>query len=377
MKNLMIIAATAVCANVLFSCDEEATDSIAKTQAKSGDIITIAGKKGDFVFTDGVKATDATLGWVIDIAIDESGAVYLADGACNIIRKIENGILTTVAGKFRGFNQPFTDLAPDGTNALHAILEGTFLVDVDASGKMYFSETPRSLLREVSDGTVKTIAGNATTTEFAGDGALATATGMWAPQGLAVHRATGATYYSDTQNNAVRKIVNGTVTTVAGLGRDEAGYSGDGGPAAEARLNYPKGIAIDRDGNLYISDAGNNVIRKVSDGVITTIAGTGQSGYSGDGGPATDAQFFGAHGIALDPEGNVYFADPVNSVIRKITTSTGIISTVAGTGVAGFSGDNGPATGAQLYGPWDVAVDAEGNIYIADSGNAVIRMVLK
>jgi hypothetical protein len=376
--NRLNILVTIVCACVMTCCDDRDNNSSARKQGQSGDIITIAGKGGDFDFAgDGGSALQAKLGWVIDIAFDESGNLYMADGAANVIRKIENGKITTVAGKFRGFNQPPADVATEGTDALEASLHGTFLVDVGASGNIYFSETPYSLLREVSDGKLKTLAGNKATTEFAGDGELATVTGMWAPQGLAIDHVTGAIYYSDTQNNAVRKIVNGVVTTVAGLGRDEAGYSGDGGPSVEASLNYPKGIAVDADGNVYISDSGNNVIRKISNGIIITIAGTGQTGYSGDGGPATAAKFFGAQGVAVDHDGNVYFADVNNSVIRKITASTGIITTVAGNGTAGFSGDNGPATEAQLFDPWDVVIDVNGNIYIADSGNAVIRMVVK
>lgn len=370
----MVIAA---CVIIPAGCDDD-PEAAARKQAVSGDIVTIAGKAGNLDYKgDGGSALEATLGWVIDLSLDDSGNLYMADGAANVIRKIDKGYISTVAGKFRGFNQPYNDISPDGTSALDAILAGTFLVDVDASGNIYFSEMLRSILRVVSDGTVKTVAGNTATTEFESEGSPATETGMWGPQGLAVDRSTGAIYYSDTQNNAVRKIYNGTVTTVAGRGREEAGFTGDGGPAVEARLNFPKGITIDALGNLYISDAGNHVIRKVSNGIITTIAGTGVPGYSGDGGPATDAEFFGAQGIAVDKDGNVYFADVNKSVIRKITVSTGIISTVAGNGTAGFSGDNGPATEAQLYDPWDVAVDAEGNIYIADSGNAVIRMVRK
>jgi sugar lactone lactonase YvrE len=377
MKRLISAMVIAACVIIPAGCDDD-PEAAARKQAGSGDIVTIAGKAGNLDYKgDGGSALEATLGWVIDLSLDDSGNLYMADGAANVIRKIDKGYISTVAGKFRGFNQPYNDISPDGTSALDAILEGTFLVDVDASGNIYFSEMLRSILRVVSDGTVKTVAGNTATTEFESEGSPATETGMWGPQGLAVDRSTGAIYYSDTQNNAVRKIYNGTVTTVAGRGREEAGFTGDGGPAVEARLNFPKGITIDALGNLYISDAGNHVIRKVSNGIITTIAGTGVPGYSGDGGPATDAEFFGAQGIAVDKDGNVYFADVNKSVIRKITVSTGIISTVAGNGTAGFSGDNGPATEAQLYDPWDVAVDAEGNIYIADSGNAVIRMVRK
>lgn len=373
-RYLAAVFATALFVN---GCTEEETPS---TSVKSGDIITVAGIPLDADYSgDGGSPTSAKLSWVVGLSVDDAGDLYLADGAANVIRKISDGKISTVAGKFRGFNQPFVNPAPDGTNALDAVLDATFEVDVSNSGDIFFSETSRFILRQVykSNGQLYTISGKAGTTAYAGDGQLATDVGIYGPQGITVDDATGDIYYADTQNNAVRKISNGKVTTVAGLGPDQPGYAGDEGPAINAKLNTPKGLAIDAEGNLYISDAGNHVIRKVTHGIITTIAGSGKSGYSGDGGPATAATFFGAHGIAVDKEGNVYIADSNYSVIRKVDAFTGIISTIAGTGVAGYSGDNGSATSAQLSNPWAVATDDEGNVYIADSGNSVIRMVIK
>ncbi len=359
-------------------CTEE--ESPSSPEAESGDIITIAGIPQEIGFSgDGGSPTSAKLGWVVGLSIDEAGDLYLADGAANVIRKISNGKITTVAGKFRGFNQPFADPAPEGTDALDAVLDATFDVAVSSSGDIFFSETSRALLRQVnkSNGQLYTLAGKAGVRTYFGDGQLATDVGIYAPQGIAIDHATGDIYYSDTQNNAIRKISNGKVTTVAGLGPDKAGYSGDNGPAINAKLNFPIGLAVDQEGSLYINDSGNHRIRKVTNGTITTIAGTGQPGYSGDGGPATAATFFGGHGIAVDKEGDVYLADNNNAVIRKITAATGIITTIAGTGVHGFAGDNGPATSALLSNPWAVAVDNDGNVYIADTDNAVIRMVVK
>ena len=175
----------------------------------------------------------------------------------------------------------------------------------------------------------------------------------------------------------IRKVTvaTGIITTVAGNGT--AGYSGDSGLAVSASLNMPDGVTVDGAGNLYISDNGNNVIRKVmaSTGIITTIVGNGTAGYSGDGGPATSAKLNDPSlGVALDAAGNIYISDDGNNVIRKVTVSTGKISTIAGTGTAGYSGDGGPATAAKLNGPESVTIDHDGNIYIAD-GSSVIRKI--
>ncbi len=171
----------------------------------------------------------------------------------------------------------------------------------------------------------------------------------------------------------------GVITTVAGNGyvgqNGLGGYSGDGGPATSAELNNPVGIAVDTAGNLYIADAGNNRIRKVDiTGIITTVAGNGTQGYSGDGGPATNAGLSGSSGVAVDTAGNLFIADAGNNRIRKVDI-TGIITTVAGNGNADFSGDGGPATAAELNSPTGVAVDTDGNLYIADYHNHSIRKV--
>src|ERR1700722_16017362 len=176
---------------------------------------------------------------------------------------------------------------------------------------------------------------------------------------------------------------SGTISTVAGT--TKIGYSGDGGSAISAELWAPSGVAVDPSGNLYIADIADNVVRKVtaSTGMITTVAGDSPypeivGGYSGDGGPAVSAKLNGPVGVALDASGNLYIADAGNGLIRKVAASTGVITTVAGNiagGNVGFSGDGGPAVKAQLNKPFGVATDASGNLYIADSGNNVIRKV--
>jgi sugar lactone lactonase YvrE len=206
-----------------------------------------------------------------------------------------------------------------------------------------------------------------------GDGGPATSAQLWDPRGVAVD-SDGNIYIADPGNYRIRKVdSSGNITTFAGNGTP--GYSGDGESATSAQLNNPNGIAVDSLGNIYIADQYNYRIRKVdSDGKITTIAGNGTPGYSGDGGPATSAQLYNPSGVAVDSDGNIYIADNNNYRVRKVDSS-GKITTFAGTGTAGYSGDGGPATLAQLNWPYGVAVDSVGNIYIADRSNNRIRKV--
>jgi trimeric autotransporter adhesin len=224
---------------------------------------------------------------------------------------------------------------------------------------------------DTNSGKIFIVAGNGTE-GYSGDGGQATVAELAHPSGIAAD-ASGNVYISDAQNWRVRKVnTSGIISTYAGI--NYAGYSGDGGPASAAELSFPYGLVFDGSGNLYIADNANNRIRKVnSAGIITTIAGNGTYGYSGDGGPATLAELKLPAGLALDGSGNLYIADAAGSHIRKVNTN-GIISTIAGGGTTGL-GDGGPATAAQLRGPDGVAVDGYGNVYIADYNNNRIRMV--
>ena len=182
----------------------------------------------------------------------------------------------------------------------------------------------------------------------------------------------GNLYIADAVNNVVRMVsASGNITTVGGTGAPS--YSGDGGPATSAGLNNPTGIAVDSSGNLYIADQRNERIRKVTGGTITTVAGNGSAGFSGDGGLAPNAQLYYPEGIAVDGSGNLYIADSDNQRIRKVNAA-GTISTIAGNGNVGFNCNNGTATSLALNHPSGVAVDSSGNLYVADYGDQCIRL---
>src|SRR5438876_901164 len=219
--------------------------------------------------------------------------------------------------------------------------------------------------------TINTIAGGGV-----GDGGAATGASLNQPRGVALD-ASGNLYIADHFNHRIRKVAaaTGIITTVAGNG--VFGFAGDGGAATGARLNYPSGVALDASGNLYIADQNNNRIRKVdaATGIITTVAGNDSPTFFGDGGAATNASLYDPTGVALDASGNLYIADQYNHRIRKVDAATGIIATVAGNGIPDFAGDGGAATYASLYHPSGVALDASGNLYIADQYNHRIRKV--
>ena len=247
-------------------------------------------------------------------------------------------------------------------------------VALDPAGNLYIADLANCRIREVGiGGTMTTIAGTGTP-GYSGDGGPATSAAITFPAGVAVDRA-GNVYITDFGNERVRKVTaNGTIVTVAGNGTF-GGSAGDGGVAVNAEFDYPRGVAVDTAGNLFFADEENNRIREMAtDGTIATVAGSGSQGYSGDGGLAVAAALDDPSGVAVDAENNIYIADDGNGRIRKITPN-GQITTVAGTGSFGFGGDGGPATKATFSGPIAVAVDLAGNLYIADAGNGRIRRV--
>jgi sugar lactone lactonase YvrE len=260
----------------------------------------------------------------------------------------------------------------DGGNAAFAQLIRPSGVAVDSMGSVYVADTLNHRVRKVDIASfINTIAGNGIK-DFSGDLFTATAAQLNNPSGVAVDTY-GNVYIADTLNSRIRKVdSSGNISTVAG----SAGVVlGDGGSATSASLKLPVALAIDSTGNIYIADKANNSIRKVDTlGTITEFAGTGTAGYSGDGAQAGAAQLYGPSGVAVDTFGNVYIADTLNNRIRKVDTA-GIITTIAGNGTANLSGDGGQATAAQLNNPFGVAVDAERNVFVADTNNNCIRKI--
>lgn len=334
----------------------------------NGQIITTIAGNGVFASGgDGGPATAAQFSAPVDVATDGAGNVYVVDANGNKVRKVDaSGIVTTVAGAgtpaFSG----------DGGAATAAELNGPYAVAIDGAGNLYIADAGSRIRKVNSAGIISTIAGNGTA-GFGGDGGPATAAQLNSVSGVAVD-GTGNIYIADQVNFRIRKVdVSGMMTTIAGNGT--AGYSGDGAAATAAELSYPKRVAVDGAGNVYIADMNNDCIRRVNtSGIITTFAGNHTPGPAGDGGAATAAQLHKPVGVATDGSGNVYIADANNYRIRKVNT-TGTISTIAGIGTSAYSGDGGPATAAQLLNPWSVAVDGMDNVFIADLGCARIRKI--
>jgi trimeric autotransporter adhesin len=330
----------------------------------NGVITTVAGSS----FGDGGRATNASLYDPSAAAVDTAGNLYIADSTDERIRKVDiNGIITTVAG-----NGAY-GYSGNGGPATNASLGVPTWVAVDAAGNLFIADFGNNVIRKVgTNGIITTVAGNKTA-GYSGDGGAATNASLDDPCSVVLDNA-GNLFISDYGNDVVREVgIDGIITTVAGNGT--AGYSGDGGTATNAELDELAGVTVDATGNLFIADSGNNVIRKVgTNGIITTLAGNGSEGFSGDGGAATNASLWGPGGVAVDAAGDVLFADEANQRVRKVGTN-GIITTVAGNGTKGYSGDGGVATKASLLYPSSVVVDTMGNLFINDSGNYRIRKV--
>jgi sugar lactone lactonase YvrE len=337
----------------------------------STDIITTVAGDGLFGFSgDFGPATSARLNDPIDVAVDAFGNLFIADYGNHAIRRVdvETGIITTVAGTgVAGFSG-------DGGPATAAQLNGPSGVALDGDGNLFIADSNNQRIRRVDavTGNISTVAGNGMI-GFSGDGGPATTAKLAFPYSIAVDQ--GNLYIADYNNYRLRLVDGGgNISTVAGNG--STNFCCDGYPATSASLFGPEGAAVDPNGNLIITDSSNNRLRMVdTSGNVSTIGGTGVAGYGGDGGPAINGQFNYPQNVVLDTAGDVFFCDYNNNRIRRVDASTGIVTTVAGTGVAGFSGDGGLATSARINAPNGLAIDASGNLFIDDSSNRRIRKV--
>ncbi|MFE9135463.1 RICIN domain-containing protein [Streptomyces sp. NPDC007355] len=331
-------------------------------------ISTVAGTGvGGFEGDEG-QAGSARLNYPYGIAVDGAGTLYFSDHGNHRIRKITaDGTITTIAGT--GIGGYKGDDAP----ATAAQLNWPRDVVVDGAGTVYIADSSNHRVRKITaDGKVSTVAGTGRAGS-GGDGELAVSAQLNNPFGLAVDSA-GVLYVAEYNGHRVRRITaDGRISTVAGTGT--AGSKGDGGPATSAQLNRPQAVAVDDAGGLYIADSNNHRVRKVAaDGTISTVAGTGTAGFGGDDEQATSARLNSPLGVMVDGTGALYIADSSNHRVRKVAAD-GTISTVAGTGTAGFGGDDGPAASALLNNPVGLAVDRSGALHIADHVNHRIRKV--
>lgn len=351
--------------------------SLLMTHISAAQVITtiagngVAGRTGD-----GGPATAATLNVPTGLAFDKDGNLLITDQENYAIRKLDltTGIITRIAGNYNSGHYG------DGGLATNASIYGPSGIGVDKAGNIYVAEQYGSTVRkiDVNTGIITTVIGKAGNFGYSGDGGLAVNAIMDRPLDVEID-ASDNIYFTDWENNVIRRVdaVTNIITTVAGRMPGFSGYAGDGGLATNALLNAPSRIYFDPAGNLYIADQLNNIIRKVdmATGIINRVIGMQAGGYAGDGGAAINAGLKQPAGLKMDADGNIYIADTHNHAIRFVNAATGIITTIAGTGVSGYSGDGGPPANATFFRPTEVLPDGQGNLYIADARNHVIRKI--
>ena len=337
---------------------------------KSGTISTVAGTGEPAHAGDGGPAVSAALNEPRNIALDRAGHLYIADSENHVIRRVDlkTGIVVTVAGSSGAGSsgQEVGDLR--GTSAAEQAEDDPF------GGPEQSTPQKFAQLADLS-GTVRFVVGTAAGAgRFHGDGGPASHATLNVPSAVVADEA-GHLYIADTMNHRIRKVeaATGTMTTIAGTGQHR--FSGDGGPAVSAALNEPTALAVDRKGHLYIADQSNNRVRRLdlATGVITTVAGTGEAGYTGDGIVAYEAGLSGPSGLALGPDGALYIADTFNGRIRRVDPETGFISTVAGDGGEYRYQGRANEFSTSLSRPYGIALDPEGHILITDSDSHLIR----
>jgi sugar lactone lactonase YvrE len=339
-----------------------------------GEINTVAGVTDWLYQGDGVLATEATIFLPMGVAVDAHGNLYLADSNNDRVRRVDaqTGLISTIAGNGT------SGYSGDGGLATAAMISNPGGVVLDGAGNLYFADSNNDVIRRVDavSGVITTVAGTPQVNGSSGNGGPAVSAKLSKPEGLALDPA-GDLYIADTGNHAIREVsaANGHISIVAGTGT--AGYNGDHIQATNAELSGPWSLSLGPDGSLYIADTANQRIRMVTaaTGIITTIAGTGTQGYSGDGGIATAALLNAPAAVLLDPAGNLYIADSGNNRIRQIGVATGDIQTLSGSSTEGFSGDGGPANLANMYGPYSLFFDQSGNLFFSDMFNNRVREI--
>jgi sugar lactone lactonase YvrE len=338
-----------------------------------GRIDDVAGDYNWIYQGDGIIATDAPIFLPGGVVTDAAGDIFLSDSLNNRIRRVDavTAIITTIAGNGSA------GYSGNGVPANQAMVSTPNGLAIDGAGNIYFADTGNNVIRRIDafSSIITTVAGTPMNEGFTGDGGLATAARLDFPEAISFDAA-GDLIISDTGNNAVREVdaVTGIIRTIAGTGT--AGYSGDNGPATSAQLNGPWSAVSGIDGSLYIADFNSNRVRHVDlTGKITTIAGNGSRSWSGDGGDASQATLNEPASLTFDPAGDLYIADSGNSIVREVNGATNIITTLSGTGSEAYNGDHGPANLASLYGPNALFFDSAGNLFLADMfHNRVMRI---
>ena len=319
---------------------------------------------------DNALAVSATLNLPYGVAVDLAGNLYIAERSGHRIRRVDGvtGIITTIVGTgISGFGG---DGGPGNAAQINAPNE----VIVANNGDLYFADTGNHRVRKVDAATqtITTLAGDGSVGS-GGDNGPATAAQLDSPYGIAI-LANGDILISDQNTHRIRRVVAASGDIVPFAGTGVVGFSGDGGPALTAQFRAPRSLALDVGGNVYVADTDNQRIRLINAGVVTTVAGNGTAGAGGDGGPATLAQLNFVHGLAIHPNGSLYIADSINNRIRTVA-GNGIITTYAGTGAVGSTGDGGAATNALLNVPYGMSFDRNGVLFFADRSNHKIRRI--